>query len=244
MAVIDLPLFHHFERPNRRTQPKKGRADVLRRRRDRKVMSFWEFFLYGCSCNKSLELVLPDQQFPSWLRSAMAFPATIEMDYRNSFIDVWTRDIPHDLPWSILVLEASTATRIRRVRVTKLVMCDPALLEYFEISAASTIGVTLLNIKMLASYSNSIASFCYKQHPCGCQTRQLDRKALPWTTLRFTDNFRHCVSYLTQSGLSTVRCSRKMGSWCSYSRRSCSHAEWHQRCVRFYKERNALLPWE
>lgn len=82
------------------------------------------------------------------------FATTFKMEYGTSFVDVKATDIARDLLVSIptnFIAGASHASCMQHVRVTKFVLHNPVLFEYFERSAVSTLALTHLNTKVLAS---------------------------------------------------------------------------------------------
>lgn len=92
----------------------------------------------------------------------MAFAITFEIDYGTSFIYAWTTDIAQDLHVSKFIRGASLVSFMGYVRVTRLVLRNSVLFEYFGRSAASTFGVTHLGGKILASCSDSDAVLLLK----------------------------------------------------------------------------------
>lgn len=87
----------------------------------------------------------------------MAFAAGFKMDYGVVFFVSKRTETTQDAHVSNFVPGASFASYRRHVRITKSVLRKPLSLEYFENTAASTIGVIHVDDKSLPTCSDSDA---------------------------------------------------------------------------------------
>lgn len=94
--------------------------------------------------------MLPDHHFLDTLRSLIVFATTFKMDYGAPFVEAKMTDIAQNVFVSNFV-PGDLATYIRNVLITKFVLPKPSSLAQFENAAASTLKVTHLDDKCIAS---------------------------------------------------------------------------------------------
>lgn len=160
----------------------------------------------------------------------MAFVATFEVDYGTSFGVARTTDIAQDFLLSNLICGASFASCMRHVHLTKFFLRNPLLFEYFESSAASTLGATHLDNRLLSSCLDYDVALLLKE-----TSAYLSNLARPKSefscrlfSLRRMGTSKRCVSSSAPTCFPVVRCLLRMGSPFFCVPRSCSHAQWQQ----------------
>lgn len=163
MVVTALQLFWHCEPLERRTLAEKGACRCPWCVGGTKKWYFQDNSYFTAAPAKTLwSSQCRASAIPTHAENLFAFATRFAIELGSSFVDTRTTDIEQDINVLKHFCGASSASCMMHVRVAKFVLHNPVSFDYFANHAASTLGFTHLDDKILASCSDYSATFWLK----------------------------------------------------------------------------------